>query len=188
MKKGIILFLSLVVSITAYSQHFALKNNLVYDGMLTPNLGMEIKLAKRITLDISGNYNPFTFSDNKKFKHWLVQPELRFWMCEKFNGTFIGIHGHGGEYDVANIELPFKLFKNLKDNRYKGYFYGGGISIGHQFVLSKHWNLETSIGGGYARIKYDKYGPDKGDPKKESDYYNYFGVTKATISLIYIFK
>lgn len=84
--------------------------------------------------------------------------------------------------------MPFNLFKNLKDNRYKGYFYGGGISIGHQFVLSKHWNLETSIGGGYARIKYDKYGPDKGDPKKESDYYNYFGVTKATISLIYIFK
>lgn len=188
MKKGIILLLSLMMSVAVYSQHFALKNNLGYDAMLTPNLGMEIKLAKKITLDISGNYNPFTFNDNKKLQHWLVQPELRFWLCEKFNGSFIGIHGHGGEYDIANIKLPFNLFKNLEHHRYKGYLYGGGISIGHQFVLGKHWNLETSIGGGYARIKYDKFGPEKSAPKKESDFYNYFGVTKATISLVYIFK
>lgn len=189
MKKGIFLLISLVMSLGAYSQHFALKNNLVYDAMLTPNLGMEIALSKRITLDVSGNYNPFTFSDNKKAKHWLVQPELRFWMCEKFNGTFIGLHGHGGEYDVANIKLPFNLFKNLEHNRYKGYFWGGGISIGHQWVLSKHWNLEASIGGGYARIHYDKYGPEKGAEKKEVDkHYHYFGLTKATLSFIYIFK
>ncbi len=189
MKKGIFLLISLMISVASYSQHFALKNNLVYDAMLTPNLGMEFKLGKRVTLDLSANYNPFTFNDNKKFKHWLAQPELRFWTCEKFNGTFFGIHAHGGEYDVAGIKLPFDLFKNLEHNRYKGYFYGGGISIGHQFVLSKHWNFEASIGGGYARIEYDKYDVlPKDAPKKEKDHYNYFGVTKATLSLIYIFR
>lgn len=187
MKRGIFVLISLVISVAAYSQHFALKNNLVFDAMLTPNLGMEIGLGKKVTLDINANYNPFTFSDNKKFKHWMAQPELRFWTCERFSGTFFGIHAHGGEYDAANIKLPFDLFKNLKDNRYDGYFYGGGISVGHQWVLAKHWNLEASIGAGYARFEYDKFdGLPKDAPKKETGHYNYFGVTKATISFIYI--
>lgn len=187
MKRGLFLLILLFVSVASYSQHFALKNNLLYDAALTPNLGMEIGLGKKITLDISGNYNPFTLDSNKKWKHWLVQPELRFWTCERFNGTFIGIHAHGGEFDLAKVNLPFDIYENLQNHRFKGHFYGGGISIGHQWVLSKHWNLEASIGGGYARAKYDTYGPEKGDPRVDSDLYkNYWGLTKATLSIVYI--
>jgi len=187
MKRGIFLLISVLISVASYSQHFALKNNLLYDAILTPNLGMEIGLGKKVTLDVIGNYNPFTFDDNQKWKHWLVQPELRFWTCEKFNGTFFGIHGHVGEFDLAKINMPFDWYENLHHHRHKGNFYGGGISIGHQWALGKHWNLEASIGGGYARVKYDRYGPQKNDPKIESDrHHNYWGLTKATLSIIYI--
>lgn len=54
----------------------------------TPNLGVELGLGRATTLDISGNYNPFEKNDGKMFKHWLVQPEFRYWLCERFNGTF----------------------------------------------------------------------------------------------------
>lgn len=188
MKKVLIVLISLVFSIPMFAQHFALKNNLLYDATLTPNLSMEIGMAKRITLDIGVGYNPFEFKNNRQFKHWLAQPELRFWTCEKFNGTFFGIHAHGGEFNISNLKLPFDMYPKLQENRYEGYFYGGGISIGHQWVLGKHWNLEASIGGGYARIHYDKYDCGECGPKIESSVYNYFGVTRATLSIIYILR
>ncbi len=187
-RKFTLLIMITLLSLPAISQHFALKNNLIYDATLTPNMAMEIALGKKVTLEIGGGYNPFTFSDHKRFKHWLAQPELRFWFCEKFSGTFWGIHAHGGEFSVANLKLPFDLMKQLRDNRYEGYFYGGGISIGHQWILGKHWNLEASIGAGYARIEYDKYACGDCGPKLKSDHYNYFGVTRATLSFIYIIR
>lgn len=185
MKKVFLVAITLLFSLSMSAQHFALKNNLLWDATSTPNLGMEIGLGKRVTLDISGGYNPFKFKHDKQVQHWLVQPELRIWTCEKFNGTFFGIHAHGGQFDVAGIKLPFKMFPNLKDNRYDGYLYGGGISIGHQWILSKRWSLEATIGGGYARIKYDRYKPGDKDHKLDSGHYNFWGVTKAGISFIY---
>lgn len=41
----------------------------------------------------------------------------------------------GGAYNTTGIDLPFSPFDDLKDFRYKGHFYGGGVSYGYQFVL-----------------------------------------------------
>lgn len=188
MKKSIIIFILISLPAVIWAQRFAIKNNLLYDATLTPNLGIEMSLGKKSTLDISAGMNPFTFNDGKKFKHWLVQPEYRGWFCEKFNGTFWGIHLHGGEFSVANLDLPFGVLSQLENHRYEGYFVGGGLTLGHQWVLSKHWNLEAAIGAGYAFIDYEKYDCAKCGPKIKDGTYNYFGVTKAAISLIYIIK
>ncbi|BEG99039.1 hypothetical protein BSYN_13040 [Bacteroides sedimenti] len=179
------LFYALTVSIAIYSQNLTIKNNLLYDATTTPNLALEIGLGKKTTLDLYGGLNPFTYNDNKKLKHWLVQPELRFWNCERFNGLFFGIHAHGGQFNVGGIEFPFNIFPEVKEHRFEGYFYGGGVSVGNQWILNKHWNLEASIGGGYARTHYDKYVCPKCGPKVNSGNKNYWGVTKATLSLIY---
>lgn len=186
MKKGLIVLISLMISFSLYSQNIGLKNNLVYDATLTPNLGLEIGIGKKTTLDLIGGYNPFTFSNHKRWKHWLAQPEIRHWFCEKFNGTFMGLHAHGGEFSAAKIKLPFGMFRGLRDHLYEGYFVGGGISIGYQWILGKHWNFETSIGGGYTFIHYDKYPCADCGTKLATDNYNYWGVTKATISIIYM--
>ena len=45
----------------------------------------------------------------------------------------------------------------MQNMRYQGRLYGGGLSIGHSWILKKRWSLEASIGLGYARILYDKY-------------------------------
>jgi len=45
----------------------------------------------------------------------------------------------------------------LKKYRYEGNLYGADIAIGHQWIIGKRLNLETTIGVGYARIEYDKY-------------------------------
>lgn len=149
---------------------------------------MEIGLGKKTTLDLYGGYNPFTLGGNKRFKHWLVQPEFRYWTCERFNGTFWGLHLHGGEFSVAGIHLPFKMFPSLKDHRYEGYFYGGGVSVGHQWVLSKRWSLEASVGVGYAHWVYDKYRCVNCSPKIKSGHKNYVGPTKVAVSLVYFIR
>lgn len=60
------------------SQEIAIKTNLAYWATTTPNLGLEVGLSKKSTLEIGGGLNVFSFSDNKNFKHWLVQPEYRW--------------------------------------------------------------------------------------------------------------
>ena len=95
MKNGmkIVLSLSLILcSLCAKGQQVAVKTNLVYDALLTVNLGVEVGLAPRWTLDVSGNYNGWTLSHDRRWKHWLVQPEARYWFCDRFAGHFLGMH------------------------------------------------------------------------------------------------
>lgn len=190
MKKILFTGIALLFSASLSAQSLALKNNLVYDATLTPNLALELGLGPKTTLELGGGYQWWDINESKgkKFRHYLIQPELRFWSCERFNGFFWGIHLHGGEFNVGGIKLPFGAFPGLKDYRYEGYFYGGGVSIGNQWILGKRWNLEASIGAGYARYHYDKYiCGNCGERLKDGDK-NYFGVTRATLSFIYFLK
>ena len=49
-----------------YAQKVALKSNLLYDATTTMNLGLEIGLARKWTLDIPVNYNPWKLSDRSE--------------------------------------------------------------------------------------------------------------------------
>ena len=114
MKKVILLLAFAAMTASTGAQKVAVKNNVVYDVLATPNLGVELGLGRATTLDISGNYNPFEKNDGKMFKHWLVQPEFRYWLCERFNGHFFGVHLLGGEYNISKVKLPFGLARDGK--------------------------------------------------------------------------
>lgn len=163
----------------------ALKVNFLYGATLTPNAGVEFGLGKKSTMDISAGYNFYDPSNGKQWKHWLIQPEYRWWFCERFNGAFIGGHLLGGQFNFAKIDFPFNVFSDLKDNRYEGEFYGVGAVFGYQWILGKRWNLELAIGAGYVRVDYDKYGCDTCGPAIDKGHKNYFGPTKASVSLLF---
>ena len=179
---------TMAFSFTLSAQKAALKTNLLYGATATPNLQLELGLSKKSTLELGAGMNWFEFSDNKKFKHILVQPEYRYWFCETFNGSFIGIHAHGAQFNVGGWDIPVGRLDAFKNRRYEGYLYGAGVSYGYQWVLSPRWNFEASLGGGFARIHYDKYQCATCGTKLDDGKYNYFGVTKAALSLIYIIK
>lgn len=190
MRKLILIAAAMLLALPISAQKLAVKNNLIYDAALTPNLALEIGLSEKMTLDLTGGYNWYELDKdkNKMFKHWLAQPELRFWTCEKFNGFFWGVHLHGGQFNIANTRMPFGMFDFAKHKRYEGYFYGGGVSVGNQWIIGKKWNLEASIGAGYARYSYDQFGPDPCDDIIKSKDKNYWGITRATVSFVYFFK
>lgn len=181
-----VLMCLLASSLYMYGQ-VAVKTNVAMDAVAIPNLGVEVGLSKKLTLDVPVYYNPWKHSDNKMLKLAMVQPELRYWLCDKFNGHFFGAHLMGGAYHTTGIDLPFSPFDDLKDFRYKGQFYGGGISYGYQFVLGRHWNLGATIGFGYAYVRYKKYECEECGDMVEKSHKNYFGPTKAALNLIYIF-
>ena len=186
MKKVILLLAFAAMTASTGAQKVAVKNNVVYDVLATPNLGVELGLGRATTLDISGNYNPFEKDDGKMFKHWLVQPEFRYWLCERFNGHFFGVHLLGGEYNISKVKLPFGLARDGKEHRYDGWYVGGGFSYGYQWMLARKWSIEATVGVGYVRFDYDKYGCRDCSPRLESGTKNYFGPTKLGVNLIFI--
>ena len=191
-KLCVALLMALFAGMFASAQQVALKTNLLYDATATVNAGIEIGLAPRWTLDISGNFNDWTMSHNRKWKHWLVQPEARYWFCERFSGHFIGIHAHGGEYNFGNLKNGIKFlgsdFSKLTDNRYQGWYVGGGLSYGYAWILGKHWNLEAELGIGYIYTRFDKYPcAECGEKIEEDASHHYFGPTKLALSIVYLF-
>lgn len=177
---------------TVSAQKVAVKSNLLYDATTTINLGLELGLSSKWTLDVSANYNPWTFSDNKKWKHWLVQPEARYWFCNKFMGGFLAGHLLGGQLNYGNWNTDFKLlgtdYSVLKDHRVEGWFVGAGVGCGYAWALSRHWNVEAELGIGYAYLRYDKFRCAECGEKIDTDKsHNYFGPTKVALNLVYVF-
>lgn len=191
-RKILIVFcLFLAMAFSADAQKFAVKTNLLYDATATVNLGAEIGLAPRWTIDLSGNLNAWTIDDHK-WKHILLQPEARYWFCDRFQGHFLGVHALGGKYNVGyiknDIQALWKDWSVLTDHRYQGYFIGAGVAYGYALALCKHWNLEFELGLGYIYTRYDKFECfGCGQRVADNVPLHYVGPTKAAINLVYVF-
>ncbi len=172
-------------------QDAALKTNVLYDATLTVNAGLEIGLAPKWSLDVSGNYNGWTV-DGHKWKHWLLQPEARYWFCDRFARHFVGLHVLGGKYNVGHIDTGLKIFNTdfsvLKEHRFQGWAVGAGLAYGYAFILDRHWNLELEAGFGYVYTRYDVYEcKDCGKRIEKDKPHHYVGPTKAAVNLVYLF-
>lgn len=187
-RKIFLLWAFSVGSLVAYGQTIGVKTDVVSDALLfSPNLGVEVSVGPRLTLDLSAHYAPFSSGDTKRWKHWMIRPELRYWLCQPFGGHFFGVHVFGGEYNVANKKVLFGLY-DIDDRRVEGWGVGAGLTYGYHWILSPRWGLEASIGLGGAYTKYDKYRCTHCGEKIGSDHKTYLGPTKASVSVIYMIK
>ncbi len=177
---------SIVPSLEVRAQDAALKTNLFYDATATVSLGLEFSLAPGWTMDVLGNLNAWEFREGRKWKHVLVQPEARYWFGGTFSGYFFGMHVHGGTFNVGNVRTPMGLFGDPGPRQHEGWFYGTGISFGRQWVLSDRWNLELSVGAGYVGSDYRIYECIECGSFLGRAHDDYFGITKATLSLVLI--
>ena len=115
----------------------------------------------------------------------MVQPEARYWLCEAFNGHFLGLHSGYAFYNAGGVRFPFQD-KSTRDYRYQGWATGVGFSYGYSWILGKRWNLEATLGFGYIYSSYDIYECATCCDFKNSDKKHYFSPTKAGISIIYM--
>ena len=179
-----------------YFPRLAIKTNLLYGATTTPNLGVEFFLNRFLTLDISAGFNPFVHRDNVKFAHWMIQPTLRFWITEPFNGHFLGLSGMYSNFNISGVRQPYEwfgLFPNLARGgsdgyRFRGDAYSVSLQYGHQWILSPRWAIEATVNVGYMFLNYQKWTGGICGTRIGSDRRHYFGPTNAGISLIYIIR
>lgn len=182
--KALLISLLLQLSATvSYCQQIGARTNALWWLTTTPNLGVEVAMNKKLTLSIDGNYNAWTFfSDGMSLRHWLMQPELRYWPCKSFEGHFFGVHGHYGRYNIGQV--PF--LSGLDTYTYRGKLYGAGVSYGYHFALGKRWGLELNAGLGYTYLEYDKYVCSECAELIGRYKRSFFGPTRLGVSFIYI--
>lgn len=186
-----ILLLAVFAAPCAKAQNVGLKTNLLYDALLSPTVGVEVGVAPKWTVDLSGTLNAWTVNGHR-WKQWMVQPEGRYWFCQRFAGHFVAAHALGGQFNFGNIDADFKFlgtdFSKLKDERYQGWMAGAGVAYGYSWILNRNWNIEAELGIGWVYSRYDVYRcADCGKKIRENESHNYFGPTKVAVNLIYVF-
>ena len=133
----------------------ALKNNLAYDAVLTPNLELEFVLAPRWTMEIGAGFNPFPLKDTQfpKWRHVSAWVAPRYWFCHAFHRDFISVNAAYAMYNVAGNAWPVAwMYPQVKDSRYEGHAAMAGVSYGWHFAISPHFSveLEGGVDAGYS--------------------------------------
>ena len=134
----------------------SLRINLAYAGISTPNLGFEVPLGKHLTLGANAGLKPWPrwlpwdtdLEKPRKWKHFLIAPELRWWTNEVYDGWFLGADLIYIHYNAGSLRFPFGLYPEVRDHRYQGDFYGVGAFAGRSWYLNDRIRLETEIGIG----------------------------------------
>lgn len=161
----------------------ALKNNMIYDLALAPNVEVEFSTGKRWSLNTEYKC-PWWLNSKHDFCYQLLSGgmEGRCWLGnrqrrDRLTGQFIGLYAEGGIYDFQ-----------LRGDGYQGKYYGAaGVTYGYVRQLARHFSLEFSLGIGYLTTEYKKYTPYEGDIIWiNSGRYNFIGPTKAKVSLVWL--
>ena len=96
--KQVCFFFFLLSSLQTFSQKGCVGKQPCLCALLTPNLSVEFSLGKKWTLDAQVGMNFFFYENDatanryktRKWSHWLVQPEVRYWTCETFQRLILG--------------------------------------------------------------------------------------------------
>lgn len=169
--------------------HFFIKTDLLHGiAALAPNLGVETGIGSKTSLGFSGGFNDWEkkhSQKNRKLRHWYVEGGLRYWLCKRFEGHYLGADISYWEYNVSDHAIPL-LFK--KRYQYEGNAVGIAVSYGYHWIWSKRWGMEFSVGAGVAFLRYDKYECEWCGDKQGRYSKTYLGPARIGIKLTYMIK
>ena len=170
--------------------YILLKNNLLYDAVLLPNLTAEVYLGKQWSLAVEGNWSWWLFSQPKpnEWYHRIQTAgiEVRKWICSPFPfyGHAIGVYGMIGNYDVRAF---------TKDENSKGWLsyrsWSAGITYSYSIPISRRVNIELGVALGYVGGEYYEYNYcliDDWWAQQAVHSRKYFGPTRAGVSLAWL--
>ncbi|MFI3282278.1 MAG: DUF3575 domain-containing protein [Rikenellaceae bacterium] len=168
---------------------FALKTNILFDALSALNVELEIPMYRHWSLCAEWIF-PWWYNPSKQRCFELLSGEIqgRYWFYEHtqnytLEGWFIGAYITGGYYDLEH-----------KWKGVQGELWGGGLSGGYSHILWRNLRMEYALGVGVIHTKYDKYNA-VWDCQSElrllrhtKGAYNLFGITKAEVSLVWMFN
>lgn len=172
--------------------YMGLKTNLLYDALAIPNLSAEFYLGRNWSLAGGGYYAWWSY--DRRHRYWRIYGgglTLRRWFGKAASRKPLTGHHLGLYADLLTFDFE------LGGTGYMGgvpggtlldrCMYMGGIEYGYSLPIASRFNLDFTIGIGYLGGTYIKYFPFYGDYFKEKEVkFNYFGPTRAEISLVWL--
>lgn len=171
----------LVVSFSqsASAQRVALSTDAVDWILCSPNLGIEARLSRRVTLGVNMAGNPFKTvfgKDDLRLSNFRVEPFVRYWFNRPMARNFVGINLLGGAYDLR-----------YNKRCYTGDIFGAGIHYGYALVLGGQWNVTFSGGIGIGYVRGFDYKSSEDQPAAINTS-KVIPLPDLSISFSYIFK
>lgn len=159
---------------------WSVKTNALFLTALVANIGFEVELWRKWSLDVPFWYSPYDITPTRKLRLLAIQPEIRRWIKKTGEGHFFGLHTHVAGFNVA-------LNDNGRFQDPNHALWGMGLSYGYATHLDKkrRWGVEFFIGAGFAEYDYDVYRNWENGPKFRSGSDWYWGITRAGISISY---
>ena len=167
---------------TSCAGNVALRNNMLYDVVVAPNLGVEVGLARKWSVALSGTYGWMEGTPwHENIRVVVGDAEVRYWLSGSAmqRGLHVGAYGAIYRYDF----LFHDKGEQAKAN------WGGGLSLGYTLNIDCHFCIDFSIGIGYVGGKFKSY--EVSDDVLRHNVWtadkirHYIGPTKAEISLVW---
>lgn len=135
------------------------------------------RVNRHVTFNFEAAYNRIKVF-NIDTRGAMITPEVRYWFSARpQTGHFVGIAGIGCHYNYER-----------GGNRHKGDLYGGGVTYGYSFVLSRRWSLETTLGVGMAHVQEMSWDKDEYEPG-EANVKGWRPIPiKAGVTFVYLIK
>lgn len=178
-----------------------IKTNLVSDLLSIPYAGLEIQIARKLSLDLSGWYSRWNiFYPNEQTRIYGGAPELRWWVGNgktMNKGHFVGLHGMAAWYTLEwrDEEGNKVIYQNGKDDRFDAGSttpaWSCGVTYGYSLPLDKKGRLgfEFFIGLGYSSYQQKRiYSIPDGGSYFRHEVKSQIGITKVGVNLAYRFS
>ncbi|MBO4635073.1 MAG: DUF3575 domain-containing protein [Bacteroidales bacterium] len=178
----------LAVGSLGAQNRWALKTNILHDATASVNLALEYSFSPHWSIELSGSGNYWALGE-VNLKHLIVQPELRYWLCDRFNGWFLNAHAIGGYIPAFggfwDFSQYYSRFPNLRTFFLRhAIVIGGGVGVGYDIILGRHWNLELEMGLGYMYVKGGEYFNQR---FLQESVFDYVGPTRVGVTIVYLF-
>lgn len=176
--KLLILIIVAMASLGLSAQKVALKTNTLDYLLLSPNLTVETRLSRVLSLQVGLACNPISKSFFQvKTTNFRIEPELRYWFNRPMAKHFVALSATAGTYSLG-----------FRSHILQGDAVAVGFSYGYSLVLSKHWNMEAEIGLGVGN--FHAYHYLRGNPRPSLTNFNRTLPVPVRVGLTfgYIFK
>ena len=179
--------LGLILPLTCGAQIWTVQTNVVdWAALGTVNAEVGVSLSQHFSLVAGGRYNPWEFHDDKfdvpvQFQQQTAYLGVRYWPWYVNSGFWIAAKAQY-MHSFSNTGIWRAALKEGRNG------FGGGLSAGYTFMLSKHFNLELGVGGWAGVFKeYGFYSSPEKNFVREEGRKKFIYPDQVSLSFVYVF-
>lgn len=171
---------------SSFGSRLFVTTNMLYDAALTPNIGVGVSVADRVTVLADWMFARWGNHDTRRY--WRIYGgdlEVRYRIGRYSGDSPLGGHHVGVYGSMACYDFQAGLsHKGVLSDKYN---YAVGLSYTYSLPISRRLNIDFSLGAGYLWGIYKKHKPiDDCDVWLSTHKLGWFGPTRAGVTLVWL--